>query len=101
MPHVTSFKFKAKAGERQAVIDSFERWKGERQRKAPGFEYGVLSSSLRDRDEFMGTVIFESTESYNANSNDPEQDAWYRDLRSHLVADPEWFDGALEAQMTR
>ena len=100
MPHVTSFKFKATPGERQAVIDSFQRWERERKSKTKGFVRGVLVSNLRDADEFMATVVFDSTESYNANSNHPEQDVWYTELRSHLTADPEWFDGNLEVQMT-
>jgi hypothetical protein len=32
------------------------------------------------------------------NSNRPEQDAWFRELRANLVADPEWFDGTLERE---
>ena len=100
MPHVTSFKFKAKPGERQAVIDSFQRWERERKSNTKGFVRSVLVSNLRDADEFMATVVFESTESYDANSNTPEQGEWFTELRSHLTADPEWFDGKLEAQAT-
>jgi hypothetical protein len=48
----------------------------------------------------MAAVVFDTTENYNANSNDPETDAWFQQLRSHLAADPEWFDGNLEVQMT-
>ena len=100
MPHVTSFKFKASPGQRQAVIDNFQRWDRERKGKTKGFVRGVLASNLSDPDEFMATVVFDSTENYNANSNDPETDAWFQELRSHLTADPEWFDGSLEVQMT-
>lgn len=100
MPHVTHFRMKAKPGERQAVIDNFQRWDRERRPAVSGFVRGVLASSLGDPDEFMATVVFDSTENYNANSNDPETDAWFRELRSHLTGDPEWFDGNLELQMT-
>ena len=100
MPHVTSFKFKAKTGERQAVIDSFQRWERERKSKVKGFVRSVLVSNLSDADEFMATVVFDSTESYDANSNTPEQGEWFTELRSHLTADPEWFNGKLEAQAT-
>jgi hypothetical protein len=48
----------------------------------------------------MATVVFESTESYSSNSDDPEQDAWYQTLGSHLAADREWFDGTPVAQRT-
>ncbi len=100
MPHVTHFRLKAKPGERQAVIDVFRRWERERQPKATGFIRGILTSNLTDPDQFMAAVVFDTTENYNANSNDPETDAWFQQLRSHLAADPEWFDGNLEVQMT-
>ena len=100
MPHVTSFKFKAKTGERQAVIDIFQRWERERKSKTKGFVRSVLVSKYSDPDEFMVTVVFESKESYDANSNSPEQGDWFTELRSHLTADPDWFDGNLELQAT-
>ena len=100
MPHVTSFKFKAAPGERQAVIDVFQRWEQERKSQVKGFVRSVLVSKYSDADEFMATVVFESKENYDANSNSPEQGAWYTELRSHLTADPEWFDGNLELQAT-
>jgi hypothetical protein len=40
--------------------------------------------------------MFDSTESYDANSNDPETGKWFEELRSHLTADPDWFNGTLE-----
>jgi hypothetical protein len=39
-------------------------------------------------------VHFTSKESYLANANSPEQDAFYRRLRACLEADPEWIDGS-------
>ena len=33
---------------------------------------------------------------YDANSNDPETGKWFQELRGHLAADPEWFNGSLE-----
>ena len=99
MPHVTHFRFRAKPGERQAVIDNFNRWEQERKPKAKGFMRSVMTSNVDDPDEFMVGVMFDTTENYNANSNDPEQGAWFQQLRSLLVADPEWFNGKLEVQM--
>ena len=97
-PHLTYFKMKAKPGERQEVIDMFERWFRDRRPEASGFVRSVLCSSITDPDEFMAYAMFADKETYDANSNDPEQTAWYEELRSHLVADPEWFDGTLERQ---
>lgn len=96
--HVTSFTMKAKPGERQAVIDSFNSWDRERKSQVKGFVRAALYSKLDSPDEFMATVVFDTTESYQANSATPEQGAWYEELRSHLTGDPEWFDGKLEVQ---
>lgn len=98
MAHVTLFRMKAKSGEGPAVIDMFDRWGRGRMPKVKGFVRSVIVSNLRDPDDLMAEVMFDSTENYQANSNDPDQDAWYRELRSHLAADPDWFDGRLERE---
>ncbi|MEX1253739.1 MAG: antibiotic biosynthesis monooxygenase [Dehalococcoidia bacterium] len=97
-PHVTHFKMKAKPGERQRIIDLFDRWFRDRRPVARGFVRGELSSNVNDPDEFMAVACFADKATYDANSNDPDQTAWYEELRSYLVADPEWFDGTLEKQ---
>ncbi len=97
-PRITFFKMKAKPGERQLVIDLFDRWFRERRPVAGGFYRADLSSNINDPDEFMAAACFADKKTYDANSNDPEQNAWFDELRSHLVADPEWFDGTLERQ---
>jgi len=43
----------------------------------------------------MGIVRWDNNGNYVKNSDRPEQDTWFRELRSNLVADPEWFDGTL------
>jgi quinol monooxygenase YgiN len=97
-PHITHFRIRAKPGERQLVIDLFDRWFRDRRPKARGFFRADLSSSVSDPDVFMASACFVDRVTYEANSNDPEQTAWYEELRSHLVDDPEWFDGTLERQ---
>jgi len=97
-PHITTFRMRAKPGERQQVIDLFDRWFRDRRNKAHGFVRADLSSNINDPDEFMSAACFADKATYDANSNDPEQNAWYQELRSHLVADPVWFDGTLERQ---
>ncbi len=97
-PHITHFKMRAKPGERQAVIDLFDRWFQNRRPEARGFVRADLSSNIDDPDEFMAAACFADKRTYDLNSNDPEQNAWYVELRSHLVADPEWFNGTLERQ---
>ena len=97
-PHITHFRMKAKPGERQQVIDLFERWFRDRRPEARGFVRADLSSNVNDPDEFMSAACFADRETYDKNSEDPRQQTWYEELRSHLVADPEWFDGTLEQQ---
>ena len=46
----------------------------------------------------MAYAMFADRQSYDANSNHPDQHAWYQILRSYLTTDPEWFDGTVEAQ---
>lgn len=99
MPHITTFTFRAKPGERVSVINDFQRWEREHKARAKGFVRGALASSYDDLDEFSATIVFESKETYDANSSSPEQGAWYEELRKHLVDDPEWFNGNLEVQM--
>ena len=95
MARVTHCRIKAKAGGRNAVIDMFDRWQTGRRQKANGYVRSILSSNLKDLDEFMVGVMFDSKESYDANSSDSGQGAWYQELRAHLVTDPDWFDGKL------
>jgi quinol monooxygenase YgiN len=89
---------KANPGQRQDVIDHFDRWLRDLRPGAGGFVRSLLCSSINDPDEFMAYALFADKQTYDKNSGSPEQDAWYRQLRSYLVADPEWFDATLERQ---
>jgi heme-degrading monooxygenase HmoA len=93
------FRFKALPGKREEVIDQFARWEREQKAKATGFERSILVASNQDRDEFIGAVRWDNAENYAKNSNRPEQDAWFRKLRSKLVGDPEWFEGTVEREV--
>jgi len=93
--HVSFFKARALPGKRQQAIDLFDKWEREQKPKAKGFVRSILAASNGNPDELMGGVRFDSTANYVANSNRPEQDAWYREWRANLAADPEWFDGTL------
>ena len=98
MAHVTFFRMKAKPGEREAVVDSFDKWGREHMPKVKGFVSSILISNLDDNDEFMAEVRFETRDDYDANSSTPEQGEWFQGLRSHLAADPDWFNGKLERE---
>jgi heme-degrading monooxygenase HmoA len=93
--HVTLFRMKAQAGKRQAVIDQFAKWEREHKATVRGFRHSLLLANNDDPDELMAAVRFDSTESYNANSDRAEQGAWFQELRALLAADPEWFNGRL------
>jgi quinol monooxygenase YgiN len=95
---MTLFKMRALPGHRQQIIDHFDRWMRERRPEAGGYVRAVLVSNVNDPEEFFSYAMFADHATYDANSSSPEQDAWYRELRSHLVADPEWFDGTVERQ---
>jgi len=60
---------------------------------------GFIASYIYDTggDELWGVAVFQDEATYRANANDPEQDKWYRRLREHLQADPEWHDGTIRA----
>ncbi len=95
MAHVTFFMARALPGHRDAIIEHMRRWEREQAPKQRGWERSVLIGSNSDPDQIAGLIRWDNTENYKANANRPEQDAWYRELRSHLAGDPQWFDGTL------
>ncbi len=96
--HVTLFHMKAQAGKRQAAIDQFAKWEREHKGAAKGYLSSIVVTNNEDPDELLTVVRFDSTENYNANSNRPEQGAWFAELRALLVADPEWVNGTLAGE---
>jgi hypothetical protein len=66
--------------------------------KGNGFQQTIIVASNNDPSEFMGAVRWDNTANYMKNANRPEQDAWFRELRSNLASDLDWFDGALERE---
>ena len=43
--------------------------------------------------EYIVASVFESREAFQRNTNDPEEDRWYRRWSEYLIAEPEWGDG--------
>ncbi len=93
--HITLFRMNVQPGKRQAVIDQFGKWEREHKGTARGFRHSLLLANNDDPDELMAAVRFDSTESYNANSDRAEQGAWFQELLALLVAAPVWFNGTL------
>ena len=93
--HVSFFRVKTLPGKAQAVAEQMDKWQSEQRPQAKGYVRSILVTNTDNADEIMGAVRFYTTENYFANAGRPEQDAWYRELRALLTADPEWFDGTL------
>ena len=89
----TVFTMRPKPGQQQAVEEHFHRWDHERRQVVSGAFGGYLFRSTSHPGELVAVAVFDSKENYDRNANDPGQDAWYRELRALLEADPEWNDG--------
>lgn len=63
--------------------------------RIPGFASTLVYRMDRDANECYLVVAFKDKASYQANAQDPKQDARYQQLRAMLVADPEWHDGEI------
>ena len=70
-----------------------EKWWQERAPQAKG----VMSSTVFKKDgsanEYIIVAVFDSKANYEANAEDPAQNAWYQEMRACLEADPDWADG--------
>ena len=93
--HVSFFRVKTLPGKAQAVAEQMDKWQREQKPRAKGYVRSILVANNGNGDELMGAVRFDNTENYFANAGRPEQDAWFREFRALLAADPEWFDGTL------
>ena len=91
----TIYRMRVKPGAEAEVVALLDEWERERKPKARGAVGGYLFKPDRRAGELIGVAVFRDRESYRANGEDPEQDAWYRRLREHLEADPEWEDGSI------
>jgi quinol monooxygenase YgiN len=87
------FRMKVRPGQEDKLIEAFHRWETERKPKVTG---AIASYVLRSDDhpgQFVGVAVFKDKASYAANADDPEQDKWYRQMRTLLQSDVEWQDG--------
>ena len=91
----TVYQMRPKPGAEPQLVAQLEEWERERKPKVPGAIGGYLFKPDNRPGQLIGAAIFRDRESYRANADDPEQDAWYRRLRGHLEADPEWDDGII------
>ena len=87
------FRMKVKPGQEAKLLDSFRKWETERKPKVKGAVASLVLKSDERPGEFVGVAVFRDKASYTANANDPEQDKWFRQMRSLLQSDVEWQDG--------
>jgi quinol monooxygenase YgiN len=66
-----------------------------RQREVKGYVSSYMLYE-NDSDAAWLVAVFEDRESYEANADDPAQDADYREFRALMEEDPEWHDGEIE-----
>jgi len=96
----TVARLRIKPGHEQALLDMQNKWNETRRPAAIGAVAAYVFKSDRDAEEGTLVAIFRDRESYVANAEDPAQDAWYQQMRSHLQADPEWVDGEVISATT-
>lgn len=92
MAHVTFMRARLLPGHKDAVLELMRRWEREHGARARGFERSIIATGKNDPDDLMGAITWDNYENYMANANSPEQDRWYREMRSHMTGDPMWSD---------
>ena len=78
---------------RDTLKEVFER-QGRRTRPGMVAAYTLFEN---DSDVAWLVAIFEDRATYDANADDPAQDAEYREYRALMEDDPEWHDGEIQA----
>jgi heme-degrading monooxygenase HmoA len=89
----TVARMRVKAGHEEELEQLNTEWEQGRSRIVPGFVASYVLRPDSQPGERILVAVFRDRDAYRANANDPEQDRWYRQLREHLEADPEWTDG--------
>ena len=89
----TIFRMRVKRGHEAGAAKAFEDWERELKPKIEGAIESLVMRPDGKPGELIGVAVFKDEASYRANADSPDQDRWYRALREHLEADPEWEDG--------
>jgi quinol monooxygenase YgiN len=88
----TVARTRVKPENRDKLKEVFER-QGQRSRAGMVNGYTLFEN---DSDVAWLFAIFEDRASYDANANDPAQDAEYQEYRALMEDEPEWHDGQIE-----
>jgi quinol monooxygenase YgiN len=97
----TVARMHVKAGHAEQLQQLNDEWTQGRGAQAAGYVASYVFRPDTRPDELVLVAIFQDRASYRANAEDPEQDRWYRQMREHLQADPEWTDGEVIFAGTR
>ena len=89
----TVFTFHAKEGKADEVKRLVGEWITKRQPSVAGSKAGYLYRLDSDPNAFVGVAVFNDKQTYFANADSAEQDAWFKQLRGNLEGDPNWMDG--------
>ena len=84
---------RVKPGMEAKLTEVSQTWWRERAPQAKGAMSSTVFKKDGSANEFILVAIFDSKANYDANAEDPEQDAWYQEFRACLEADPVWNDG--------
>jgi len=95
------FHMQAKPGHEKQLEAQFESWNRERAPKVKGYVESIGFRTVSGSGQMIGVAIFASREDYERNAQDPDQDKWYQELRSHLTEDPVWEDGEVIYRATK
>ncbi len=90
--HVTFMKMKVKPGKLDELKKLMSGDEDLDRVKRAGFVQMVMGNRKDSQDEVWGAVMWDNSDNYYKNAENPEQNAEYEKMRALLAADPEWFD---------
>ena len=90
----TVARMRVKEGQLDALMKTMAEL-DEQTPQTPGFRNSFVYQTDNDPNELVLAVVFEDRKTYLANADDPKTDEWFKKMRAHLEADPEWTDGEI------
>ena len=89
--------FTFKEGHLDAIRDLELEWERTIRPGIPGLIAEFTGRPVDRENETVHVILVQDEETYRKLADLPEQDAWYRKLVSHLVAEPTWEDVTWDA----
>jgi len=79
-------------GKEDELLAMLEEWGRDRGSSIAGPIRVYIARSERDPGVLLNIALFDSRETYRANAESPEQDAWFQRMAACLAQPPEWHD---------